>query len=161
MSPGIDLQNPLGFSIADERLKQASSEVLSSHPPHRNDCLTIILSDAEALRALNRQHRRVDAPTDVLSFVAPALPEGIEDGQRYLGDILIAHDYVADTLAARHRDLDDILCLLVIHGTLHLLGYNHGADAARDRMWSAQASALESVGIDPALVGEYADIAHD
>ena len=161
MSPGIELQNPLGFSIADERLKQASSEVLALHPPHRNDCLTIILSDAETLRALNRQHRRVDAPTDVLSFVAPALPERIEDDQRYLGDILIAHDYVADSIAARRGDLDDILCLLVIHGTLHLLGYGHGAEAARDRMWAAQASALDSVGIDPSLVSEYADIAHD
>ena len=157
MSACINLQNPLSLPVPCDLLKSAAREVLAQHPAYRECGLTIVITNAKALRALNDEHRKVDAPTDVLSYSAEPLPAEIEEGLRYIGDILIAYDYVEKSLVNRTPSLNDALCLLVAHGTLHLLGYEHNGPESRNRMWAAQASALATLGINPGLVSEYAE----
>lgn len=117
--------------------------------------MTIVITCAETLRELNRRHRQVNAPTDVLSFAASPLPDDIDQDQGYLGDTLIAYDYAALQAETRGACLEDTLCLLVIHGALHLLGYKHDTPEACAQMWSAQARALQSLGISISIVDRY------
>jgi probable rRNA maturation factor len=70
--------------------------------------------DAERMQALNREHRAIDQPTDVLSFVVDG--DGISAGPRELGDIVICAEHTEDLREA------------VIHGALHLTGMDHETD---------------------------------
>jgi probable rRNA maturation factor len=119
--------------------------------------LTIVITGDEEVRDLNRTYRQIDAPTDVLSFSeqesagedGPALalpPELAEEMGAYLGDIVIAYPYTERQAAAFANPLRSELRLLVIHGTLHLLGYDHDTPEAEARMWAAQDAALASLG---------------
>ncbi|MCL6565359.1 MAG: rRNA maturation RNase YbeY [Acidobacteriia bacterium] len=88
------------------------------------DSVTVALVSPAAIARLNRQFRGKSGPTDVLSF--PMTKNGKRDG--YLGDIAIA-PAVARRHARRagHR-LEEELCVLILHGVLHLLGYDHETD---------------------------------
>lgn len=161
MSDGITLQNPNRYRIDRERLIQATRTVLASRSHARDVSLCIALTDAGAIKTLNLKYAFVDAPTDVLSFPANHLTANAGETGKYLGDIVIAHDYASAQADATGAALEDILCLLVVHGTLHLLGYGHETAAAKDQMWAAQAAALRSLNIDPAIVESYGNIEDD
>ena len=155
MSNCIHLQTPQQYPLDVSRLKQAAAAVLKQHQQPSNSCLTIVITHNDQLRELNHKHRQLDAPTDVLSFPADPLPNGLENGRNYLGDIVIAYPYTAANAEQCHINLDDVLCLLVIHAALHLLGYDHDSAAARRRMWAAQADALRSMQINADIVTAY------
>lgn len=161
MNDGIRLQNPNRYPINRQRLVQATRATLASHSDEQDASLCIALTDADAIKELNSKYAFVDAPTDVLSFPANPLPHAVGETGKYLGDIVIAHDYVSAHAGATDAALDDILCLLVIHGTLHLLGFTHDTAAAKDRMWAAQDAALRLLNIDPAVVQSYGNIEDD
>lgn len=132
---------------------RAAHAVLEQHS--ETGCLGIVIQDSVAVAALNRQHRGSKSPTDVLAFPAASLPEEIAGENHYLGDIVIALDYVTARAAANGTDLGATLCLLVVHATLHLLGYAHGTATEREIMWAAQTRALRKLGIDASLVTQY------
>ncbi|BCX03542.1 MAG: endoribonuclease YbeY [Candidatus Roseilinea sp.] len=112
--------------------------------------LTIRLTDDAELRTLNRRYRATDAPTDVLSFGG----EGYRDGRPhsngdtpvYLGDIAISMERCTAQARRYGHSVEDELALLVIHGVLHLLGYDHHTPARRRRMWQAQERAFALLG---------------
>jgi probable rRNA maturation factor len=95
----------------------------------------------------------VDAPTDILSFPAEPLPDlppelaDLNDEPPYLGDLIIAYPYTRRQAEDSGHALEDELVLLVIHGTLHLLGYDHDTPDNEERMWSAQAELLAEAGV--------------
>ena len=91
--------------------------------------LAVELVDAERMRALNREHRGIDLPTDVLSF--PVDEDGSASGPRELGDVVICPEHAEDLIEA------------VVHGVLHLCGYDHEADGGQ--MLSLQRQVLESL----------------
>lgn len=114
--------------------------------------MSIRLSNDAELHALNREFRGVNAATDVLSFGGEGFVDGHANpiGQRrsgrdagvmqpaYLGDIVISMEHGAAQAAAYGHSLDDELRLLIIHGTLHLLGFDHPNAKRRKVMWVAQ-----------------------
>lgn len=155
MSHCIYLQAPRQYPLDAPRLKQAAAAVLKQRRQPPGSCLTIVIAHDDQMRELNRKHRQLDAPTDVLSFPAAPLPDGLADGGNYLGDIVIAYPYAAAHAEQRRVHLDDVLCLLVVHAALHLLGYDHDSAAARRRMWAAQAEALHSLRMDVGIVAAY------
>jgi len=152
MTYQIQFQNALDYAIDKARLKQAIETVLNQHELDRNTGLTVVFTDNEGVRKLNMQHRQIDAPTDVLSFPADPLPDFITDEPPYIGDLIIAYPYASKQAEVHQHELSDSLCLLVIHGTLHLLGYDHDTLENRADMWSAQADALTIMNIDTAIV---------
>lgn len=158
MSGPVVLQTVHGVRVDCRRLKQAAHRALQHCSAGQDKGLTIVITSADAVRQLNYRHRQRDAPTDVLTFPAANMPDEIDESPRYLGDILIAHDYVKTQAAAQRLCLGDALCLLVIHGTLHLLGYEHGTARERERMWAAQARALQLLAISPQIVNIYGDL---
>jgi probable rRNA maturation factor len=89
--------------------------------------LAIELVDAERIRELNREHRGLDRPTDVLSF--PVDEDGPATGPRELGDVVICPEYTRDLREA------------VVHGVLHLCGYDHETDSGE--MLSLQDRVME------------------
>jgi probable rRNA maturation factor len=132
-----------GMPLAPDLIERAAQATLS-HEAVDGD-LTVVLSDDAQLRELNRAYLGVDEPTDVLSF--PASETDPETGARYLGDILISVPR-ADAQARRAgHPLEAEVQLLVAHGVLHLLGYDHAGLGEKSKMWTAQAEILESIGL--------------
>lgn len=91
--------------------------------------VSVLLTDDREIHALNRTYRGLDAPTDVLAF---ALDEGLGPRDAGLGDVVISVERARAQAKSRRVDLDRELELLAVHGTLHLLGYDHAeAEEAR------------------------------
>ncbi len=118
--------------------------------------VSILLTDDEVVWQLNRDYRRQDKPTDVLSFAqrdsvagAPA-PRKRTAQREVLGDVVISVDTAARQAAERGASLADELAHLAVHGVLHLLGYDdeteHGAETMRLRESVALAAATQSGG---------------
>lgn len=127
-------------------LERAARETLQQLRPGSDFDLSIVLSDDDQLQALNRQFLGVDAPTDVLSFPADE-PEPDPDSQvQYLGDILISYPRAAAQARAGEHALEDELRLLIVHGVLHLLGYDHATEDEKAAMWAVQAEILTHLG---------------
>jgi probable rRNA maturation factor len=130
--------------IFQERLRSAAEKALQlTHSAP--DCeISLVMVGNEQIRELNRQYLGIDTPTDVLSF--PAGDINPESGNIFLGDILIAFPYVQVQAEAANHGLGDELQVLMVHGILHLLGYDHGEEAERIRMWKMQAEILKAIG---------------
>ena len=107
--------------------------------------ITIVLTDDAQLHELNREFLGVDAPTDVLSF--PASESDPETGAAYLGDILISIPRAAQQAQAAGHPVEAEVQLLVVHGVLHLLGYDHAEAEEKTLMWNEQAKVLERLGL--------------
>jgi probable rRNA maturation factor len=89
--------------------------------------VSVVLSDDAAIRTLNRDWRKIDKPTNVLSFPAPK-------GASMLGDIVIAYETLERECAEEDRIFLEHLAHLTVHGFLHLIGYDHQDDAQADKM---------------------------
>jgi probable rRNA maturation factor len=87
----------------------------------------------------------VDAPTDVLSF--PASESDPETGTPYLGDILISIPRATIQAQVAGHAVEEEVQLLVVHGTLHLLGHDHAEAEEKARMWKAQAEVMSRLGL--------------
>ena len=116
--------------------------------------LSIVLGDDALVQALNRQWRGQDKPTNVLSFpvAAAALPPG---APRLLGDVVLAFETLAAEAAAQQKPLAHHLRHLVVHGVLHLLGFDHEAAGEAERMEALEIAVLAGLGVpDPYRVAE-------
>lgn len=102
--------------------------------------VSLVLSTDEELHRLNLAYRGIDGPTDVLSFPFDAGHVPPEESVAYLGDILISVPYARRSAAAQDRPLDAELCLLAVHGLLHLLGHEDETDDGAERMRQAEVS---------------------
>lgn len=98
----------------------------SAAPRNARGCVSIALVADSLMRSLNRQHRRVDRPTDVLSFPAEAHRE--RTGKPVLGDVAIARSVAAAQARRAGHSTTTELRILALHGLLHLMGYDHEAD---------------------------------
>jgi probable rRNA maturation factor len=158
----IDVQNDAQYPLDEARLQAASIAVLQRHDVDPESTISVVVTDNETVQALNVQHRGVDAPTDVLSFPADELPEDIDDDEPpYLGDLIIAYPYAKAQADREGHALNDSFALLVVHGTLHLLGYDHDTPENRAEMWGVQEEVLHDLGIDPKIVPALEDADHD
>ena len=148
----VDIQNDNEYEIDAEKLISAVEMTLAQQQAGQETTLTIVITDKEAVAELNFQYRGIDSPTDVLSFPADELPIEIPDEPPYLGDLLIAYPYASAQAERENHPLHDSLALLVVHGTLHLLGYDHDTPENRAEMWAAQETALVGLGISLDIV---------
>jgi probable rRNA maturation factor len=106
----------------------------------------ILLTGDDMMQRLNRDWRGKDAPTDVLSFPAGEMAAG------FLGDLALGHGVCSRDATALGRDLPDHISHLVIHGLLHLHGYDHMEDTQAEQMQALEREALAILGLaDPYL----------
>ncbi len=140
----IEIPEALPKPIEPAFLEAAAQATLraANAPAHAD--LTIVLADDAQLHQLNQQFLGIDAPTDVLSF--PAGDVDPDTDRPYLGDIIISIER-AQAQASDHL-LEDELRLLVVHGVLHLLGYDHAEQADKLKMWGIQRDVLRQLGCE-------------
>ena len=109
---------------------------------------SVMLTGDARIRELNRTWRGKDKPTNVLSFPAPEQPGA--EGPRHLGDIALACETLVRESEEESKALADHFAHLIVHGILHLLGYDHENEAEADAMEALEVKALATLGIaDP------------
>jgi probable rRNA maturation factor len=132
-----------------EALTRAAAKAVLDHELRGDASLTLLLTDDEAVRDLNARFRRQDRPTNVLSFPAPANPDGL------LGDVALAYGVCAREAEEQGKPIAHHLQHLVAHGVLHLLGYDHLRDEEADEMEALEREILAGLGVpDPYAAGE-------
>ena len=140
-------------------LRSAAEAAIATVPdaPSGPVCVTLLLADDRAVRELNRAWRGQDKPTNVLSFPAGAPP--MPGAPIELGDLTLAFETVRGEAAEENKSLAEHAAHLVVHGILHLLGFDHLDDVAADRMERLEVAVLKELGIaDPyAASGSVAD----
>ncbi len=117
-----------------------------------NVSISILLSDNETIHTLNQQYRSKDKPTDILSFPMVERSELSTLAHHpiheiLLGDIILSHDICHSEAKEKGISLKDHYQHLIVHGILHLLGYNHIDDDDADKMQSIEILALKKMGI--------------
>lgn len=140
----INIDNQQDF-LESALLERAARITLDLESAPADADLTIVLTDDAQLHELNLEYLGVDAPTDVLSF--PASESDPETGLPYLGDILISIPRAAQQAQAAGHSVEAEVQLLVVHGTLHLLGHDHAEAEEKTRMWNAQAEVMSRLGL--------------
>jgi probable rRNA maturation factor len=146
---GVEIQAEfeLPTGISDDMIVKWISTILEHEGCKPETTLTCVLTDDVQIQMLNKQFRDIDAPTDVLAFAASEGPVFIlpDDQPPYLGDIIISLPTAERQATEVGHSMEHELALLVVHGCLHLLGYDHANEVERSRMWSMQDFILHSV----------------
>ena len=113
-------------------------------PPSSAAC--VAFADDAAVRDLNLRYRMKDGATNVLSFPAGTTPD-VEGEPRFLGDVILAAETVMGEAAAQGIPVPDHVSHLVVHGVLHLLGFDHQDDAEALVMEQLEQSVLATLGV--------------
>lgn len=104
--------------------------------------VSLLLADDATIARLNKQFRGKDGPTNVLSFPAPQVSPG------FLGDIALAGETIVEEAQFQGKRFENHAAHLVVHGFLHLLGYDHEKDEDAVRMEARERAILASIGIE-------------
>jgi len=120
-------------NLLDAALLQRRAELILAQIGHAESELSLSLVDDPAIAELNLSYRKLDRPTDVLSF---SLLEGDESSYRgnLLGDVVISVETAARQAQEQEVSLDEELARLLIHGVLHLIGHDHMEPEEEERM---------------------------
>ncbi len=138
----LDPAWPRGLPGVERLVRRAARAALAGARRSGKRSLTIALADDRRVRALNARDRKKDKPTNVLSY-----PSG---ERAFLGDIVLARQTVWREARQQGKNPADHVSHLVVHGTLHLAGYDHEDDAEADRMEALERRVLARLGIaDP------------
>lgn len=131
----------LADAVAEEIVKRAVHAVLRDRDV-RDAELSITLMDDDGMAALNREWKGRDAPTDVLAFAL------YEEGEEPLGDVYLGAERAADQGAAVGEAPARELARLAIHGTLHVLGFDHAEEGREaSELWRHQERILSTVDL--------------
>ena len=119
-----------GRKFSSARIKQVARAILQLVGQPEAELSLALIGNAE-MRKLNAKYRHKDYPTDVLSFPAA---NNLPAGAQLLGDVVISLDKAAEQARERQRPLDQEVTTLLIHGVVHLLGYDHERSAKDARI---------------------------
>ena len=122
-----------GKQVLVRPLKATAQRILEILEKHGAE-LSIALVGNEQIQKLNAQYRAKNEPTDVLSF---PVDEILADGRLLIGDVVISVEKAAAQAKERHKDIDQELQSLLIHGILHNLGYDHERSAEDEKVMKA------------------------
>ena len=118
--------------------------------------LSLVITDESTIRSLNKLYRKQDKYTDVLAFsvVQDSYKKGEQpfvvppEGVTYLGEVLISYPIAVQQALEQSHSIEKELALLTIHGTLHLLGYDHEKDQERQLMRQREREILDSINLE-------------
>jgi len=141
----IQIKRGLGFPFKKSELKrviETALKIAKMHEPVEVDC---VITDNPTIHRLNKLYRGIDSPTDVLSFglsdkqpAADSVAFPVDPGAAsFLGEIIISYQRTVEQAPAHGNTVEQELNLLLVHGTLHLLGHDHeeNTDARKMRAW--------------------------
>jgi probable rRNA maturation factor len=140
----VKVDDSFASEVDTARLQLAAQETLDYQGKYSEADLSIVITDYKQVQALNQQFRRVDSSTDVLSFPADFIdPDTLKT---YLGDVIISYPICLAQAQSANHPVDQELAILVVHGVLHLMGYDHINTKDKKQMWSLQADILKRLG---------------
>lgn len=146
----VQVKRNVRLSVDKSILVEAAQLTLEMTKSGKQSGMGIVIGNDRLLHKLNRKYRMVDSPTDVLSFTSGEVDPDTSD--IYLGDVVISLPRAEEQASAEGHALADELQLLVVHGTLHLLGYDHEALEDKKSMQIAQDNALHSLGVKVTII---------
>ncbi len=137
-------------------LQKVAGQVLISEAVSPDAELSLVIAGQERVRQLNRDYLGRDAPTDVIAFsMLPEPTAGAEpgaptfvappDGVSHLGEVIISYPQAVIQAEEHHHPVKKELAILIIHGVLHLLGYDHAEPDQESRMRAREAEILSQV----------------
>ncbi len=146
----VQIEEPFGDAVDRAWVRRSVRAALSVASFERPAELSLVVAGDETVHALNAQHRGIDRTTDVLAFplaesrddVAFASPLG---EAVHLGDVVVSLPRAREQAADHGHSLETELALLVVHGVLHLLGYDHENDEDETQMREAEKRAMGSL----------------
>ena len=168
LETALSIESPWDDSVDWDALALRAATAAIERTPHgelATGAATVEISvrlttDAE-VQTLNAQYRHKDKPTNVLSFpmvqadLLDTIGQNSDDGEVLLGDIVLAHGVCATEAAEKGISVEAHATHLIVHGTLHLLGYDHLEDHEGEAMEAIEIDALKSLGLpDPYLIRE-------
>lgn len=148
----VDIKESHPVDANATELADFASATLRREGVDEDAVLTITFVTPDAMADLNREHMAKDGPTDVLSFpiedAVPGHPPVREVGAPplELGDIIVCPEVVATHADAYGVSFDDELHLMICHGVLHILGWDHQTDAEAHAMERREADHLATIG---------------
>ncbi len=153
----VDVLDESGAEVDVVTLTRLARFVMRRMRLHPATELTVRLVDPPTIATLNEQWMGKEGPTDVLSFPMDELTpgrEGEEAPEGYLGDIALCPQVAAQQAPAAGHEAADEIDLLLVHGILHLLGYDHAEPEEHAEMFGLQARLLlewqrAELGVDP------------
>jgi len=146
---GISIEEKFRTCIGEEWARKIAQNVLRAEsitPPYE---MSLVFTDSETVRRLNRDYRGIDEPTDVLAFYM--LPQQGADADfvsppddvTHLGEVIISYPKAVEQAEEQGHSTEQELALLIIHGILHLLGYDHEKPEEEARMKAREGKLLE------------------
>jgi probable rRNA maturation factor len=156
-SPSIDLQIDEAYQdVAPTIMLLAAVQATLAREKASHAEVAIVVTGDELLHQLNLEYRGIDAPTDVLSFSAQEeLGETATafvtapEAEAYLGDVILSYPMASRQAQAAGHSVANELCLLAVHGVLHLLGYDHATAEEEAAMWAIQDAVLAGLPREP------------
>lgn len=117
---------------------------------------SIVLANDDLIQVLNRQYRNIDKPTNVLSFAGLDSDMPIpKDGPYPLGDIILSYQTIDREAREQGKFFKDHFLHMIVHGTLHLLGYDHQTDDEATIMESMEIRILEKMNVQNPYMGDF------
>ena len=129
-------------------IRQAARTTLDLEGADPQASLTIVITGNDEIQALNQRFRGLDEPTDVLSFGEGPTEDSFVDPAeepQYLGDVVISFPQAQVQADEQGHSIQEELGLLVVHGVLHLLGYEHATLEEEADMWARQDRIIEAI----------------
>jgi probable rRNA maturation factor len=142
----IQIKRNIRLPVNKSILVHAAQLALEMTETDNKSDLSIIIGNDALLHQLNLKYRQVDSATDVLSFPSGEVDPDTSD--LYLGDIVISLPRAEEQASTEGHSLADELQLLVVHGTLHLLGHDHAEVKDKKMMQLAQDHILKQLGLN-------------
>ncbi len=140
MSVHVDIDNQ-DFNIPDDtKIQNWLNQVLNQH---HNAEISIKIVDLDEMRSINLQYRQKDKPTNVLSFPSN-LPEGLPI--TFLGDLVLCPPVIEQEALEQNKSLESHWAHMIVHGTLHLLGYDHEIETDAQKMENLEINILDTLG---------------
>ena len=140
----IIIDDPILGKVNKNKIKNSIIKTLIYGGINPNEIIiTVVISDDKLIQDLNKKYLNIDRVTDVLAF--PANEIDPETGNQYLGDIVISFPQLLRQAKDNFCDLNDELILLCVHGTLHLMGFDHADEKSKQKMWSAQQEIIQDL----------------
>jgi probable rRNA maturation factor len=133
------------LQISDQKLRASVEKTMLVDGVPDSPSLSVIITDDEEMKKLNKTYRGINKTTDVLSFGGDFTDPDL--GSRYLGDVIISFLQAEKQALSKGHDVEAELQLLAAHGVLHLLGYDHDTQSAKETMWQVQTQILENLGL--------------
>jgi probable rRNA maturation factor len=137
--------------VDEDSVRRIARRVLKAEGPTPPYEVSLVFTDCRTVQQLNRDYRGVDEPTDVLAF--GMLPQKEDnpsfvlppDGIAHLGEVIISYPRAVEQAQEEGHSVDKELALLIIHGILHLLGYDHEQPEEEAKMRAREKELLEQI----------------